>query len=177
MYSLGSIIEHLKFGELIAYPTEGVWGLGCDPNNLEAVKKILDLKERSSSKGLILLGSRFEQFNEYAFAEEYKAKLMTKWPGPHTWLVPAKQGVSTLLIGSNDKVALRLSNHEIVCELCEGFGGAIISTSANKEGLPTLTGEREIADVFPDVKILKGRLGDLNRPSTIQDVVTDFIVR
>ena len=177
MYSLGSIIEHLKFGELIAYPTEGVCGLGCDPNNLEAVKKILDLKERSSSKGLILLGSRFEQFNEYAFAEEYKAKLMTKWPGPHTWLVPAKQGVSTLLIGSNDKVALRLSNHEIVCELCEGFGGAIISTSANKEGLPTLTGEREIADVFPDVKILKGRLGDLKRPSTIQDVVTDFIVR
>ncbi len=177
MYSLGSIIEHLKSGELIAYPTEGVWGLGCDPNNLEAVKKILDLKERSSSKGLILLGSRFEQFNEYAFAEEYKAKLMTKWPGPHTWLVPAKQGVSTLLIGSNDKVALRLSNHEIVCELCEGFGGAIISTSANKEGLPTLTGEREIADVFPDVKILKGRLGDLKRPSTIQDVVTDFIVR
>lgn len=177
MYSLGSIIEHLKFGELIAYPTEGVWGLGCDPNNLEAVKKILDLKERSSDKGLILLGSRFEQFNEYAFAEEYKAKLMTKWPGPHTWLVPAKQGVSTLLIGSNDKVALRLSNHEIVCELCEGFGGAIISTSANKEGLPTLKGEREIADVFPDVKILKGRLGDLNRPSTIQDVVTDFIVR
>ena len=177
MYSLGSIIEHLKSGELIAYPTEGVWGLGCDPNNLEAVKKILDLKERSSSKGLILLGSRFEQFNEYAFAEEYKAKLMTKWPGPHTWLVPAKQGVSTLLIGSNDKVALRLSNHEIACELCEGFGGAIISTSANKEGLPTLTGEREIADVFPDVKILKGRLGDLKRPSTIQDVVTDFIVR
>jgi L-threonylcarbamoyladenylate synthase len=177
MYSLGSIIEHLKSGELIAYPTEGVWGLGCDPNNLEAVKKILDLKERSSDKGLILLGSRFEQFNEYAFAEEYKAKLMTKWPGPHTWLVPAKQGVSTLLIGSNDKVALRLSNHEIVCELCEGFGGAIISTSANKEGLPTLTGEREIADVFPDVKILKGRLGDLKRPSTIQDVVTDFIVR
>ena len=177
MYSLGSIIEHLKSGELIAYPTEGVWGLGCDPNNLEAVKKILDLKERSSSKGLILLGSRFEQFNEYAFAEEYKAKLMTKWPGPHTWLVPAKQGVSTLLIGSNDKVALRLSNHEIVCELCEGFGGAIISTSANKEGLPTLRGVREIADVFPDVKILKGRLGDLKRPSTIQDVVTDFIVR
>ena len=91
MYSLGSIIEHLKSGELIAYPTEGVWGLGCDPNNLEAVKKILDLKERSSNKGLILLGSRFEQFNEYAFAEEYKAKLMTKWPGPHTWLVPSKQ--------------------------------------------------------------------------------------
>ena len=177
MYSLGSIIEHLQSGELIAYPTEGVWGLGCDPNNLEAVKKILDLKERSSSKGLILLGSRFEQFNEYAFAEEYKAKLMTKWPGPHTWLVPSKQGVSTLIIGSNDKVALRLSSHEIVCELCEGFGGAIISTSANKEGLPTLTGEREIADVFPDVKILKGRLGDLKRPSTIQDVVTDFIVR
>ena len=102
---------------------------------------------------------------------------MTKWPGPHTWLVPSKKAVSTLIIGSNDKVALRLSSHEIVCELCEGFGGAIISTSANKEGLPTLTRVREIADVFPDVKILKGSLGDLKRPSTIQDIVTDFIVR
>ena len=102
---------------------------------------------------------------------------MTKWPGPHTWLVPSNKGVSTLITGSNNKVALRLSSHELVCELCEKFGGAIISTSANKEGLPTLTGVREIEDVFPDIKILKGRLGDLKRPSTIQDVVTGFIVR
>ena len=102
---------------------------------------------------------------------------MTKWPGPHTWLVPAKSGVSHLIRGTSDKVALRLSNHGDVCSLSEAFGGAIISTSANEEGLPTHKTEEEISANFPGIKILSGKLGNLMRPSTIQDVLTDKIIR
>ena len=102
---------------------------------------------------------------------------MTKWPGPHTWLVPAKSGVSHLIRGTSDKVALRLSNHRDVCSLSEAFGGAIISTSANEEGLPTHKTEEEISANFPGIKILSGKLGNLMRPSTIQDVLTDKIIR
>jgi L-threonylcarbamoyladenylate synthase len=177
MSSLSSIVNSLKSGELIAYPTEGVWGLGCDPNNLDAVQRLLNLKERSPEKGLILLGSSFDHFMQYSYAADYREKLMSKWPGPHTWLVPAKQDLSPLIKGSSDRVALRLSDHKAVCDLCENFGGAIISTSANKDGQPTLEGATDIKNIFSDVKIFDGALGGLNRPSTIQDIVTDLIVR
>ena len=177
MSSLGSILEHLKFGKTIAYPTEGVWGLGCDPRNQNAIENLLSLKARSPEKGLILIASRFEQFIEFSHVEDYKDKLLSKWPGHHTWLVPSKEKLIPLIKGNNDKVALRLSNHQIVCNLCDTFGGPIVSTSANKEGQPTLSGPKEILKYFPEVKVLDGKLGGLEKPSTIQDVVTDIILR
>ena len=177
MSSLGSVVEHLKSGKPIAYPTEGVWGLGCDPNNQNAIENLLRLKTRSHEKGLILIASKFEHFLEFSYVEDYKEKLLSKWPGPHTWLVPPKENLSPLIRGNNDKVALRLSNHRIVCNLCDAFGGPIVSTSANKEGQSTLRGRNEILEYFPEVKVLDGKLGGLEKPSTIQDVVTDIILR
>ena len=177
MSSLGSVLEHLKSGKTIAYPTEGVWGLGCDPRNPNAIENLLSLKARSPEKGLILIASKFEHFLEFSHVEDHKNKLLSKWPGPHTWLVPSKEKLSPLIKGNNDKVALRLSNHQTVCNLCDAFGDAIVSTSANKEGRPTLSGPKEILECFPEVKVLNGKLGGLEKPSTIQDVVTDIILR
>ena len=177
MSSLGSVIDHLKSGKTIAYPTEGVWGLGCDPRNPKAIQSLLSLKDRSPKKGLILIASKFEHFLEFSHVDDYKDKLLLKWPGPHTWLVPSKEKLSPLIQGNNDKVALRLSNHKIVCNLCDTFGGPIVSTSANKEGQPTLCGPMEILECFPEVKVLEGKLGGHEKPSTIQDVVTDIILR
>ena len=177
MSSLGSVLEHLKSGKTIAYPTEGVWGLGCDPRNPNAIENLLSLKARSPEKGLILIASKFEHFLEFSHVEDHKNKLLSKWPGPHTWLVPSKEKLSPLIKGNNDKVALRLSNHQTVCNLCDAFGDAIVSTSANKEGRPTLSGPKEILECFPEVKVLDGKLGGLEKPSTIQDVVTDIILR
>ena len=177
MSSLGSVLEHLKSGKTIAYPTEGVWGLGCDPRNPNAIESLLSLKARSSEKGLILIASKFEHFLEFSHVEDYKDKLLSKWPGPHTWLVPSKEKLSPLIKGNNNKVALRLSNHQTVCNLCDAFGDPIVSTSANKEGQPTLSGPKEILECFPEVKVLDGKLGGLEKPSTIQDVVTDIILR
>ena len=87
MDSLGSVVNSLKNGEVVAYPTEGVWGLGCDPSDDQAITKLLNLKGRSESKGLILIGSSLEQFSEFIEVEKYKDKLLEKWPGHHTWLV------------------------------------------------------------------------------------------
>tara|TARA_Y100000768_G_scaffold26611_1_gene17921 strand:- start:881 stop:1414 length:534 start_codon:yes stop_codon:yes gene_type:complete len=177
MNSVSQSSQWLKLGEIIAYPTEGVWGLGCDPCNEIAIKKLLDIKGRSYEKGLILVGSNFEQFTEFSHVNLYKEKLMSKWPGPHTWLVPAKDILSSLIKGENTKVALRLSNHKVVCQICDSFGGAVVSTSANKEGMPTLISTKEIKDVFPEVRIVEGELGGYNKPSTIQDVETDKVIR
>ena len=137
MGSLSAIVEALTSGEVIAYPTEAVWGMGCDPSNLTAVKKLISLKSRSEGKGFILVGSQLFHFNKYAEVEANEVKLLSKWPGPHTWLVPALN-ISPLLTGGSKKVALRLTEHEEVVAICNEFGGAILSTSANKEGESTL---------------------------------------
>ena len=100
MSSLGSVLEHLKSGKTIAYPTEGVWGLGCDPENQDAIENLLKLKARSHEKGLILIASKFEHFLNFSYVKDYKDKLLTKWPGPHTWLVPSKPNLSPLIKGA-----------------------------------------------------------------------------
>ena len=109
------------------------------------------------------------------FAGRYRDKLMSKWPGPHTWLVPAKPNISELLTGLSDKVALRLSNHKTVIHLCERLGVPIVS-SANKEGMPTLSNSEDIK-TFPEIEVFEGELGGQGKPSTIQDAVTDLIIR
>jgi L-threonylcarbamoyladenylate synthase len=177
MDSLGSVVNSLKKGEVIAYPTEGVWGLGCDPSNEKAITKLLNLKGRSKSKGLILIGSSLEQFSKFIEVEKYKDKLLEKWPGHHTWLVPPKPETNKLIIGNNEKIALRLSSHKQVIELCEEFKGAIISSSANKENSPTLGSPEEIKGIFPDIKVLVGELGGLSHPSKIQDLLTGELIR
>tara|TARA_B100001029_G_scaffold48276_2_gene38370 strand:+ start:2640 stop:3176 length:537 start_codon:yes stop_codon:yes gene_type:complete len=177
MSSLGSIIEALKQGNVIAYPTEGVWGLGCDPLNEAAVLKLISLKNRSKDKGLILIGSDINQFSDFVDIDRYKDELLSKWPGPHTWLVPAKEKISKLITGNSNKIALRLSSHKEVIDICDKFESAIISSSANKENSPTLGTSEEIRKAFPEVLVLQGELGGLNRPSKIQDLVTGTYVR
>ncbi len=177
MDSLGSVVISLKNGEVIAYPTEGVWGLGCDPSNDEAIKRLLNLKGRSEKKGLIVIGSSLEQFAKFIEVEKYKDKLLEKWPGHHTWLVPPKPETSKLITGNNEKIALRLSSHKNVVELCEEFKGAIISTSANKENAPTLESPEEIKGNFPDIKVLIGELGGQSQPSKIEDLLTGELIR
>jgi|TARA_B110000438_G_scaffold128042_1_gene124365 L-threonylcarbamoyladenylate synthase len=176
MSELGSIVDALKQGKTIAYPTEGVWGLGCDPLNKEALEGLVSLKGRSLEKGLILIGSNISHFDKFADTATHKNKLLSKWPGPHTWLVPCKLEPS-VLTGYKDKIALRLSNHKEIVSICNKFGGAIVSTSANKTGEPVLSNFQEIRIMFPEVIILNGSLGGESKASRIQDLITDEIIR
>ena len=176
MYSLSAIVAALKDGEVVAYPTEGVWGVGCDPSNEEALKKLISLKKRSKGKGFILIGSELLHFKKYAEVEDNKTKLMSKWPGPHTWIVPALE-ISPLLSGGKKTIALRLSEHKETVNICNAFGGAIVSTSANKEGDETPSSPEEIKEIFPGIKVMQGELGGLNKPSKIEDLVTGEVIR
>ena len=176
MYSLGTIVAALKDGEVVAYPTEGVWGIGCDPSNEEALKKLISLKKRSKGKGFIIIGSKLLHFKKYAEVEVNKTKLMSKWPGPHTWIVPALE-ISPLLSGGKETIALRLSQHKETVNICNEFGGAIVSTSANKEGQKTPLDPEGIKEIFPGIKVMKGELGGLNKPSTIEDLFTGEVIR
>ena len=176
MNGLGKALADLKLGKVIAYPSEGVWGLGCDPKNEEAVFKLLKLKNRPKSKGLILVGSNIEQMKSYIDIKKYKAKLMSRWPGPHTWIVPTKE-TPDWIRGKYDSVALRVSDHPTIIKICDEFKGAIVSTSANTQGEKPLITKQEVEKNFKDLNIVEGVLGALNRSTPIQDVVTNTWIR
>ncbi|TFH87004.1 tRNA threonylcarbamoyladenosine biosynthesis protein RimN [Billgrantia azerbaijanica] len=179
--SLASAVFALRAGGVIAYPTEAVWGLGCDPDNDEAVAHLLRLKERDPAKGLILVAASIEQFAPWLadLPPALHAPLVASWPGPNTWLVPDNGRTHALVRGAHDCVALRVSDHPGVVALCEAFGGPIVSTSANRAGEPPAMSAAEIREIFGGEidAVIEGELGGLERPSTIRDLLSGRVMR
>ena len=130
--------ELLRSGAVVLHATEGVWGLACDPMNMRAVARVLSIKERSPSKGLIVIGDCAERFADElsALAEAERAVVAQSWPGPNTWLVPNQRFPGWITGGSN-RVAVRVPGHAQARALCVAFDGALVSTSANRSGLPS----------------------------------------
>lgn len=174
--TLEKAVHALRNGEVIAYPTEAVWGLGCDPLNQTAVLKLLSLKQRAVSKGLILIAADIEQFAPYLTelnADQYQ-QLQASWPGFQSWVVPAPKSVPSWLTGDHPGIALRVSAHPLVRTLCQAFGGPLVSTSANPSGQPAALNLQQVAGYFVDelMCILPGSLGGASKPSSIIDIVT-----
>ncbi|MGQ4879178.1 L-threonylcarbamoyladenylate synthase [Billgrantia sp. LNSP4103-1] len=171
----------LRAGGVIAYPTEGVWGLGCDPDSDAALAHLLRLKQRDPAKGLILVAASIEQFAPWleGLAPELHAPLVASWPGPNTWLVPDNGRSHALVRGAHDCVALRVSDHPGVVALCRAFGGPIVSTSANRASEPSAMSAIEVKAIFGDAldAIVEGELGGLDRPSTIRDLRSGRVLR
>jgi L-threonylcarbamoyladenylate synthase len=170
----------LRAGGVIAYPTEGVWGLGCDPFNEQAVRRVLDLKQRSEAKGLIMIAASVVQIaswlDELSMAQ--KAEVLATWPGPYTWVVPASAAPHWLR-GEHDSVALRVSDHPGVHLLCEAWGGPLVSTSANRSGQSALLDAASVQREFGAAldAILPGPLGADPRPSEIRDALSGVVLR
>ena len=146
---------------------------------LQNVQKFGNISQNMERRAIvkILQSSNINQFSNFIDIEKYKDDLLSKWPGPHTWLVPTKKKISKLITGNNENIALRLSSHKEVVDICNNFESAIISSSANKENSPTLKSSDEIRKTFPEVLVLQGELGNLNRPSKIQDLITGEYIR
>lgn len=168
-------------GGLIAYPTEAVYGLGCDPLNPVAVRRLLDLKARPVSKGLILVAASLEQLTPYILpiGGPFEADIRNSWPGPATWVIPARPDVPSWLTGSHDSIAVRVSAHPVVVGLCTIFGGPVVSTSANPSGRPPARDPLRVRRYFGDEVnyILHGPLGRLDRPTAIRDGRTGNLLR
>ena len=174
--------QALTTGGVIAYPTEAVWGLGCDPWNEAAVGKILKLKQRSVDKGLILVASQWAQFQPLveALTAQQIEQLNHSWPGPTTWLIPDPQAwVPSWIKGQHSSVALRVSAHPIVSALCDQFNGPIVSTSANLAGGEAARSRFHIAHAFGDQidYVVNGELGQNKQPSEVKDLVSGQIIR
>jgi len=171
----------LRQGGVLAYPTEAVWGLGCDPFNSRALQRLLLLKQRDPTKGVILIAATIDQFKPWLtdITPVQRKTLEESWPGPQTWLVKDNGYTPELIRGKHTKVALRVSDHPCVVALCEAFDGPLVSTSANTAGQPPLLSYEEIEQNFSgDVDmILKGALGGLDRPTRITDLETGKVLR
>jgi L-threonylcarbamoyladenylate synthase len=171
----------LSDGGVIAYPTEAVYGLGCDPDDESAVRRILELKHRPEAAGLILIADRLERFA--AFIEPVRAELreraLATWPGPVTWLFPRAPRVPDWLAGTHPTIALRITAHPLCRALCASFGGPIVSTSANPAGREPARSATEVEAYFGGqlCGIVEGELGGQAQPSEIRDLATGRVIR
>jgi L-threonylcarbamoyladenylate synthase len=171
----------LAAGGVIAYPTEGVWGLGCEPLDSHACARILVLKRRAAAKGFILIASEFAQVAPF-LAPLPRAKLapvLRTWPGAVTWLLPAASWVPTHLSGGRPTLAIRVTAHPGASALCARYGGPIVSTSANASGRAPAASALQVQRQFGARVdyILPGALGGLARPTPIRDFATGRAVR
>ena len=173
---------HLAQGHVIAYPTEAVWGLGCDPHNRDAVERVVAIKHRSMSKGLILVAARIDQLGTLldSLSKTELSQLRDTWPGPVTWLIPdSNNQVPHWIKGENDSVAIRVSAHPVVRALCSQFGKPLVSTSANIAGSAEIRSLQELKQEFSskvDV-IVEGMLGSDSATSEIRDLKTGRLIR
>jgi L-threonylcarbamoyladenylate synthase len=170
----------LKRGGVIAYPTESCYGLGCDPYNPQALKRVLALKKRSAAKGVILIAADVRQLTPYLarLSPQLKNNMRAPWPGPHTWLVPASHDCPVFLRGAHDTIAVRVTAHPVAASLCRQAGMALVSTSANLSGGKPVKTPQACRRLFGRrVLVIPGRIGTRRRPSTIQHLVSGQIVR
>ncbi len=174
------ISAYLDGDGVIAYPTEGVWGLGCLPASAQAVARILALKRRSWDQGLLLVAADISQFEDYLVGldKDKRSELENNWPGPVTYLLPDNGVAPWWVVGSNTTVGLRVSDHPVVRALCES-NGPLVSTSANVTGHPAALTSLQVRRYFgAGVNLLvPGQLGNSNGPSAIKHLESGENIR
>ena len=174
------VAASLRTGAVIAYPTEAVWGLGCDPLNADAVYRLLAIKRRPVDKGLILIAADRAQLAPFVLPPDadLQQRLDASWPGPVTWLLPARPGTPRWLRGRHSSIAVRVTAHPLAAQLCRAFGGPLVSTSANAAGRPPARTGLQARLRCPGIDlVVPGLTGGQRRPSEIRDARSGTIVR
>jgi len=171
----------VRLGGVVAYPTESCFGLGCDPNSVKAVERILRMKKRSRGKGVILVADRFERFVPFIepLSEDLLCKMQAMWPGPNTWLCPARSSCSPWLKGDHDTLAIRVTAHWPAARLAQRAQTAVVSTSANVSSNPALTTAKAVRKTFGTLVdyVVDLPIGHDQKPSTIRNATTGEVIR
>ncbi len=161
-------------GGVVAYPTEAVFGLGCDPLNQSAVERLLAIKRRPWQKGVILIADSFDQFDSYIqpLNSTQQATLQASWPGAVTWIVPAGNRLPRWITGVHKTVAIRVPAHPLARQLCRLVGGPVVSTSANLSGQPAYRNALPLRYHLGQQLdgVVSGAVGGRAQPSTIRDL-------
>lgn len=176
------IVKALQQESVIAYPTEAVFGLGCNPQSEKAVRALLTLKHRPEEKGLILIAHDksllLPYIDESLLSEHEWQAFSTVTEQAITWVMPAKASVPTFLKGKFDSIAVRLCPILAVAQLCSATGFALTSTSANLTGLPPCRTAAEVIKQFgADFPVFDAPTLGRTNPSEIRDIRTQQIFR
>ncbi|HET7314568.1 L-threonylcarbamoyladenylate synthase [Salinisphaera sp.] len=171
----------LAAGGIVAHATEGVWGLAADAYDPDAVWRVLAAKRRDAARGLIVVAADASQLAPLVDprADAAWRRAVESWPGPTTWLLPARRDAPWWLTGGRATIALRETAHGLTRALCAEFDGPIVSTSANVTGRPPVASAWRARARFGDRidLVLGGEPDTPGRPSTIRNAVTDETVR
>ena len=137
MFQIGETLTALEAGKIILYPTDTVWGIGCDATNAEAVDRVLALKDRERGKGLICLVDSLEMLLTYVdFVHPRLQTLLAHHQRPLTMIYPNADGLAGGVYAADGSAALRITSDPYCKSLIGSFGRPIVSTSANKRGEP-----------------------------------------
>ena len=171
--------DMLLGGGIITYPTEGVFGLGCLPDDADTVLRLLELKRRSPAKGLILIAASRHQLHDWIMPAAVEALPRPDPAHAVTWIVAPTARVSPLVTGSHDGVAVRITTHPIAADLCKAVASPIVSTSANVAGRPTARTRFVLRRQFGDLVdyIVPGDCGPATGASEIRELRTGRIIR
>ncbi|WP_430391869.1 L-threonylcarbamoyladenylate synthase [Dyella sp. 20L07] len=173
----------LRNGGVLAYPTEAVFGLGCDPHDQQAFERLFALKQRPPTQGVLLIAADVTQVQRYidlsAVPSTVMSEVLASWPGPNTWIFPRSPDVPDWVAGAHAGIALRVTAHAPAAALCRAFGGALVSTSANPHGSPPARSVATLEAYFGDALdgLLDAPLGDQQRPTVIRDALSGAIIR
>ena len=201
-----SVIEAahwLQQGQLLAYPTESVWGIGCDPFNQQAVEQLLAIKQRPLEKGMIVVTDSVSRLKMLlnSLNEDQRQQVLVSWRNDtdsdvdskqaHTWLLPLSENlpvsIPAWITGSHHSVAVRVIDHPLVQQLCRQVVsvhnpyGFVVSTSCNPSGQPPALTLSQAQAYFSNsneqVGYLKGETLGYQLPSQISDARTGQVIR
>ncbi|HEY7872973.1 MAG TPA: Sua5/YciO/YrdC/YwlC family protein [Rudaea sp.] len=181
--ALRTVVATLRSGGVVAYPTEAVYGLGCDPQNHAAFERLFALKQRPPTQGVLLIAADFAQVEKYidlaGVPAGALARVRASWPGPHTWVFPRAASVPDWIAGAHAGIALRVTAHPLAAALCRAFGGTLVSTSANRHSESPARTADEVRAAFGSELgyILDGAVGGLERPTPIRDAISGELIR
>ena len=176
--SIAKAADVLLGGGVIAYPTEGVYGLGCMPDDEDAVLRLLRIKRRDPRKGLILIAADKSQLDDW-IEPDGSALPPADAALPTTWIAPAKHHVSPLVRGEHAGLAVRLTTNPSAAAICDAVSAPIVSTSANVAGMPVARNSFVLRRQFGSKVdfIVPGDCGPSSGPSEIRDLATGKVLR
>ena len=173
-------IKILSDGGVIGYPTEAVFGLGCDPWNEQAVIRIADIKNRNLKKPFLLVASNINQLINLIDINIITEKVKSTWPGHTTWIIQAKKDTPCWLIDKKTGlIGIRISDHPVINKICDKFQSPVISTSANISGNKNIKNQKKFISEFENKVdyLIEGNVGNYGNPSIIINMTTNESIR
>jgi len=169
-------VQSLERGDIIAFPTDTVYGIGCGAYELDAIDRIYRIKRRPPNKPLILFAKGKKDVKKYCFGSASGKKLMNKfWPGALTLVFKAKADASINIKAADETLGIRIPNNDIILEILSKYHKPLATTSANYEDTPVFSSAQEIEDAFGKEigAVIDGGVYRENIPSTVLDVSSD----